>query len=294
MLSALRTGKIDWSPNIPMQDQQTLAQNVPALIQDKYLSGKVDLWRINRQGSKTLNQKSVRQALMIGLDLNAISKLLYSNGEIVSWPIGPQVPGYTPLAQLPAADQALFTYDPAKAKQMLSDAGYPNGFSVELDLTAPYVDLANACADYWSKINVTSNIKILDPTTATSYRDQVLYPDMLYTNYSVVNPLVSLHLAAGNVLATNYLTTEPFQTEYDACSQEMDPVKRTALEKQMAIDFLDDCGMIPFAQPYVLNCYWPWMKNYYNELDAGYYNQMPMIKTMWIDQTLKKSMGKGG
>jgi len=294
MLAALRTGKVDWSPNIPLQDQQTLSQNVPDLIQNKYLSGKVYQWRINRQGSKTLNKKSVRQALMIGLDLNTISKLIYNNGAVVSWPIGPQVPGYTPLEQLPAADQALYSHDTAKAIQMIKDAGYPSGFSVELDITAEYTDLANACADMWSKINVTTNIKVLDPTTATSYRDQVTYPDLLASNYSVVNPLVSLHLAAGNVLATNYLTSEPFDAEYKACAAETDPVKRTALEKQLGIEVLDDCGMISFAQPYVLNCYWPWMKNYYGELDAGYYNQMPMIKTMWIDQNLKKSLGKGG
>jgi hypothetical protein len=33
------------------------------------------------------------------------------------------------------------------------------------------------------------------------------------------------------------------------------------------------------------------MKNYYGELDAGYYNQIPMIKTMWINQVQKKSLG---
>jgi hypothetical protein len=35
------------------------------------------------------------------------------------------------------------------------------------------------------------------------------------------------------------------------------------------------------------------LKNYYGELDSGYYNQMAMIKRIWIDQNLKKSLGKG-
>jgi peptide/nickel transport system substrate-binding protein len=290
-LAALRTAQVDWMPNVAMENQQTLVSTVPDMVQNKYLNGKVDQWRINRQGSKTLNNKNVRQALMIGLDLQNISDLLYNSGPIVSWPIGPQTPGYTKLADLPAVDQALYTYSTTKAKQMLSDAGYPSGFTVEVDVDAAHQDLANACASMWAKINVTANIKVLDSNTLTSLRDQVTYPDMLYSNYTVVNPLVSEHLAASDVLASNYLSSEPFEAMYKAAAQEQDPVKRTTLEKALGVALLDDCGMISFAQPYTINCYWPWMKNYYGELDAGYYNQMPMIKTMWIDKNLKKTLG---
>jgi peptide/nickel transport system substrate-binding protein len=42
-----------------------------------------------------------------------------------------------------------------------------------------------------------------------------------------------------------------------------------------------------------LNCYWPWINNYYSELDTGYYNGCPIISRIWIDQNLKKSLGKG-
>jgi hypothetical protein len=54
---------------------------------------------------------------------------------------------------------------------------------------------------------------------------------------------------------------------------------------------MDDVGTIGFPNPYVINAYWPWFKNYYGELDASYYNQMPMIMRGWIDQNLKKSLG---
>ena len=55
---------------------------------------------------------------------------------------------------------------------------------------------------------------------------------------------------------------------------------------------MTDCGTIGFANPYSLNVYWPWFKNYYGELEASYYNEMPMIMRGWIDQNLKKSLGK--
>jgi len=72
---------------------------------------------------------------------------------------------------------------------------------------------------------------------------------------------------------------------------EMDSMKRQTLVTQFCQDALVDSGIIPMANPYILNCYWPWLKNYYGEIDAGAHNQLPMIKEMWIDQALKKSMG---
>ncbi len=55
---------------------------------------------------------------------------------------------------------------------------------------------------------------------------------------------------------------------------------------------IDDGAWLPFANPTSLNCYWPWIKNYYNETDTGYHNAVPMIERMWIDPAVKTSLGK--
>jgi hypothetical protein len=72
---------------------------------------------------------------------------------------------------------------------------------------------------------------------------------------------------------------------------ESDVTKRTQDIKTLAIAMIDDAGWIPFANATNLNCYWPWMKNYYNETDTGYHNAVPMISRIWIDQTMKKTLG---
>jgi hypothetical protein len=33
------------------------------------------------------------------------------------------------------------------------------------------------------------------------------------------------------------------------------------------------------------------MKNYYQEIETGYEDKMPMIERIWIDQSMKTSMG---
>jgi len=76
-----------------------------------------------------------------------------------------------------------------------------------------------------------------------------------------------------------------------AAMGEMDVNKRTDLITKFCQDALLDVGFIPMANPYLLNCYWPWLKNYYGEIESGYFNEIPMIKEIWIDQSLKKSLG---
>jgi peptide/nickel transport system substrate-binding protein len=148
-------------------------------------------------------------------------------------------------------------------------------------------DLANFLQTNWAQIGVTLTIKTLDTTSMTTASNNVTYPDLLETTYTVVNPLTTLNLLDGTRIGPTYLTTEPFQAQFAAMSADTDPVDRTAKIQALSVSFLDDCGAIPFAQPYVLNCYWPWVQNYYGELEAGYYNQMPMIKQIWIDQSKK-------
>jgi peptide/nickel transport system substrate-binding protein len=287
-IAAVRTGKIDWDPYVKMPNLGTLTQTSPTLIIDKYLYGKVDIFKINRLASKTLNSVKVRQAMMVGTDFQAISTLLYNGGPILSFPIGPQVPGYTTLAQLPAADQALFNYSATTSKQLLASAGYPNGFSVELwvdNADSLHTDLCSAVAAQWAKIGVTANIKVIDTAALSTANNTASYPDFEYNNTTVVNPLTVLNLVDGNRIGPTYLTTEPFQAMFNQMSAETNATTRTADIKALSVAMLDDVTVIPFAQPYRLNCHWPWLKNYFGELDAGYYNQMPMIKQMWIDKS---------
>jgi len=68
----------------------------------------------------------VRRAMEVGTDLNAIAKAIFPGGsELLGLPLAPGLVSFTPIDQLPASTKSLFTYDVAKAKQMLADAGYP-------------------------------------------------------------------------------------------------------------------------------------------------------------------------
>ena len=111
----------------------------------------------------------VRQAMQLAIDLQAINQYLGDSGD-------PIVPGlwstalttWSTVNEWPADLKAQFTTktsdlaaNQAKAKQLLTDAGYPDGFTfeIELDPTAN-LDLFQVAASYLQQIGITMNISV--------------------------------------------------------------------------------------------------------------------------------------
>jgi peptide/nickel transport system substrate-binding protein len=105
----------------------------------------------------------VRQALNLAVNRDEIRKKIYSgDGSLGAVSMfSPALPGYD------SGSWKARPFDPTQAKQLLSAAGYPNGFDMTLysyQLThAPELpDLAQAVATYWKSIGVRVNLKAGD------------------------------------------------------------------------------------------------------------------------------------
>lgn len=96
----------------------------------------------------------VREAMNIALDRDAIAKGIYV-GAAKPAVIAPTVPGWNDLKP--------YSYDPQRAKKLLADAGFPNGFSFKL-YTSPQSPgqeipkLAEIAVNYWEKIGLKPSI----------------------------------------------------------------------------------------------------------------------------------------
>ena len=294
-IAAVRTGKLDWDPKVPVTYKANLASSAPQMTAAEYTSGNIDILKFNRLTSTVANQKAVRQALEMGTDLKTIANLEYGGGLYYSFPLAPGAAGFVALDQLPSSTQALYSYNPTQAKAMLATAGYPNGFSIQLDVGPVQTeqDVANILSSEWAAMNVTVKINVIDATTSATEYNNVTYKDAIFTNFTVVNPFTALNLARAGLAGSTYLTSDPSGMEamYETAAANADVTSRVGQLQQLNEAFQDDVGCIGFANAYVLNCYWPWMKNYYGEIDASYYNQIPMIKRIWVDQTMKSGLG---
>jgi peptide/nickel transport system substrate-binding protein len=104
-----------------------------------------------------LGKLQVRQALNYAIDREAITKALAPAGsKPTSSEFLPGSEGYDP------AMDSYYTYDVEKAKQLLTEAGYPNGFEITI-LTTPslagWEPLAQAIASYWKAIGIDAKIE---------------------------------------------------------------------------------------------------------------------------------------
>ena len=134
-VAALLSGEIDLVTDAPVQDlgriESSAGHKVASTPQMRTIflgmDQTADKLRSGNTGDNPFKKKEVRQALYQAIDIEAIKKKVMRG---LSEPAGiitfPGVTGYTK-----ALDKRL-PYDVDAAKKLLADAGYPNGFDVEL------------------------------------------------------------------------------------------------------------------------------------------------------------------
>jgi dipeptide transport system substrate-binding protein len=112
---------------------------------------------------KPFDDKRVRQALNYATNKEAILKAVYQgNGQVAKNPIPPILWSYNNAVKD-------YQYDPAKAKELLAQAGLPNGFEVELwylPVTRPYNPDGKRMAEMiqadWEKVGVKTTLITYD------------------------------------------------------------------------------------------------------------------------------------
>lgn len=108
---------------------------------------------------------AVRQAICYAIDRNAICEYLYSGlGETpIDSIMAPSVAGYSSVGVVP--------YDPEKAKQLLAEAGYPDGFDMTIMTTAVYnrgVEMAEIIAEELKEIGINAKLEVVERAVFSS------------------------------------------------------------------------------------------------------------------------------
>lgn len=167
-MAALMSGEVDLVNDPPPQDVPRLKQT-PGV---KLLEGsenrivfigmdqkRDELLYSNVKGRNPFKDKRVRQALYQAIDIDAIKSTTMRG---LSQPSGALLP--SPVQSTPELEKRL-PFDKAKAKQLLTEAGYPNGFEVTLDCpNNRYVNdekICQALAAMWAQIGVTINVNAM-------------------------------------------------------------------------------------------------------------------------------------
>ncbi len=156
--TALRAGDIDFVdvPPLNIVAKAILEKPVPGIVVDYDTPGNAWIWF--NTTNPPFSHKKVRQAIAYTLDKKKILEAVY-------WGLG-EIENHQPFSRLsrfyiPVEDREV---NLAKAKELLSEAGYPNGFKAEvLTFYTPYdVAGAQAAIGQLKQIGIEMTIKVVD------------------------------------------------------------------------------------------------------------------------------------
>ena len=212
----------------------------------------------------------VRQAMNYAIDKEAIAENIFH---------GEATPGGASLPVPPFFDVEPYPYDPDKAKQLLAEAGYPDGFPITLKTftTSPGAELptiGEAVAMYWQAIGL--DVKIV-PTDWGTVRGewtggQALGHVWTHRGLAFGDPLTALNTDFGINPFTTYATEET-QDMLAQLGAEFDAEKREQLALDMARSVRDQASgiFLVFAnEPYGASekvGYWPTIRTRPQNID---------------------------
>ena len=158
-IAELLTGGVDIITNVPPDKLKEIEKSKIARVTTAP-SARVIFIVLDMTRESPLKSKKVRQALNYGVDVDSIIKyVLGGNAYRVATPLTPAHFGYDPTIKP-------YPYDPEKAKKLLAEAGYPNGFKMTLlSPSGRYLmdkDVAQAIAGQLNKIGLKINVKVLE------------------------------------------------------------------------------------------------------------------------------------
>ncbi len=126
-LAALQTGDVDLAVNVPPHQVETVEQAQGCRIESVPSGRFIFLQLVANQGG-LMGDKKVRQALNYAVDVpSVIEHVLGGRGIPSTQPLTPYDFGYNP-------DVEGYRYDPQKARELLAEAGYPEGIEITLDV----------------------------------------------------------------------------------------------------------------------------------------------------------------
>jgi peptide/nickel transport system substrate-binding protein len=159
-VAALISGEMDFVIDPAVQDLDRL-RNAPGLAVEQAIStgtqylgfdhGRDTLIHGDAGGKNPFKDVRVREAIRTAIDLNALkSKVMRNTAGAGRALYSPAVDGYDKKFDV------LPKYDPERSKQLLKEAGYPNGFAIDLDCSAqqPADAICQGIAGMLSRIGI--------------------------------------------------------------------------------------------------------------------------------------------
>jgi len=267
--AALLSGEVDFVLDPPPQDIARLKSNPAIKVVEgtearvQYIafdSFRPELLYSDVKGKNPLKDPRVRQAIAHAIDVDAIKEKVMRG---LSVPIGTLVTsgvqGYSKDAD------KRYAFDKEKAKKLLAEAGYPNGFAITFDCAnnQPAADICQAVPPMLSQVGIRATPNIVPQATyfpKIQKNDTSMYLlswststfDSLYTIQALLHTNTGTQDGNGDSNYGRY-SNPKMDALIDQIKVEGDMKKRDGLIREVLIMANSDVALLAMHQPLV-----PW------------------------------------
>ena len=296
MLAALRTAKIDWVNPIGWEDARSLKERTPEL---KYLKAWSALptciaWRVDKPELPFYDVK-VRQALWMAVNHEELARDFYGGeADVYAFPIL-NIPEFKdfdiPREEWSDTVKMMFEYHPDKAKQLLAEAGYPDGFETTIICSQYSVDLLSVIKEYWAKVGVELNIDSKEYGAFIGQTYGRKYDITTWSTDACGPQFVSRYRTEHNDNAVR-VSDAYLDQQYEEISANFFNLARKAeIYRENHPYMREQAYYLGLPAPASYTFWWPWVKNYHGEYAVGTWcNRLSFPTWAWLDQDLKEEM----
>ncbi len=222
-ISALLNGEVDIVTPVPPEELERVNSSDKARVSKVERGGNI-VYVGMKTDEAPFNDVRVRQALNYAVDVDSIVKNVLSETAVVtSSIIGPKDFGYD-------GEPAGYEYNPEKAKQLLADAGYPDGFEVSLDAVNWYIrctDVAQAIAAQLAEVGITVNVNSVESSVYRTSVPAKQQSPLYFLGWSSTNTLD----ADASIYSVLH-SADPYSTYYNSTVDEMLDKARSSTDEQ--------------------------------------------------------------
>lgn len=279
-LAGLRAGTIDM---VAIEDAKNflLVKDDPNLVATRTPAIKIETLELPGD-IKPVDNPKVRLAILLALDKQAIMQAgVMGLGQVIGGMPPAMKYWALPPEQLPNQKR-----DVARAKQLLAEAGYPNGFDLTIRTIVGYATMAaNAPVIAANLKDIGINVKIetvdlgvwiedwrarREPVTLNAWGG-FMDPDLLYYRHFHTPPKGMDFRRWNNPKADELL---------DKGRSTVDPAQRKVYYDELQRMMAEDPIMIPLYSPDLLNVMQKYVKGYVQHPSGWYYG----FKDTWLDK----------
>ena len=284
-IAALKAGNVDVAADVPIDEIEALTRDGFTITAAKEASPVAyflitDLEQANPPANP-LRNKLVRQALNYAVNKDEINSKLFKGyvGDSPGQLVAEDGFGYNPNIKA-------FPYDPDKAKSLLAQAGFPNGFTTKIGVLAGSTTsgetTGQAVAAYLDKVGVKAEITPMDGAQWIQKwygggRSQMFVANLNYLPVYDGDFSYSWFWSKNQPAPARFYNNPEFDRIFEAQRQELDRPKREALLQQLGQIMYDDAVVLFLYRQGRADAMKKTVKGYVRTADQGvYYDEVSL------------------